>query len=240
MNQFAPGSATSFSSGLRGGNAEHSRRWALVRDPQQGVCMVFVTPEKVHKSKKLQNEMQKLFNQGRLGRFVIDECHCACQWGHDFRPDYGQLGILKAHFPSIPLVAVTATASDKVRADVCQILKLGTNYKFFRSTALRPNLHYSVVCAITRTCTSSSELKPNSLPRHLSRSDRKEMGGTASSLTWLRSSKRSIPEMRVLFTHFRGRTPTRSLTVSVISVSKRTHTIAMSLRTRKRRSIEAG
>ena len=144
MNDFAPGSAISFSSGLQGGNAEHARRWAMVRDPEQGVCLVFVTPEKVHKSKKLQNEMEKLYAQGRLGRFVVDECHCACQWGHDFRPDYAQLGILKSHFPSIPLIAVTATASDKVRHDVCQILRLGSNYRFFRSTANRPNLRYSI------------------------------------------------------------------------------------------------
>jgi RecQ family ATP-dependent DNA helicase len=144
MNEFAPGSAVSFSSAIQGGQAEHARRWAMVRDPEQGVCLVFVTPEKVSKSGKLRSEMEKLFNQGRLGRFVIDECHCACQWGHDFRPDYAQLGILKRHFPSIPVIAVTATASDKVRQDCCTILALGTNYRFFRSTANRLNLQYSV------------------------------------------------------------------------------------------------
>lgn len=79
MNEFAPGSATSFSSGLTGGNTEHARRWAMVRDPNQGICLVFVTPEKVSQSNKLCSEMEKLFAQGRLGRFVIDECHCACQ-----------------------------------------------------------------------------------------------------------------------------------------------------------------
>jgi len=144
MNEFVAGSAVSFTSGLQGGNAEHTRRWSLVQDREKGLCLVFVTPEKVHKSKRLQNELQKLYAQRRLGRFVIDECHCACQWGHDFRPDYAQLGILKSHFPSIPVIAVTATASDKVRDDVCQILRLGTNYRFFRSTANRPNLKYSV------------------------------------------------------------------------------------------------
>lgn len=53
-------------------------------------------------------------------------------------------GILKRHFPSIPLIAVTATASNKVREDCCKILDLGTNYRFFRSTANRLNLNYSV------------------------------------------------------------------------------------------------
>jgi RecQ family ATP-dependent DNA helicase len=144
MNEFARGSAVSFTSSIKGGQAEHSRRWAMVRDPEQNVCLVFVTPEKVHKSGKLRSEMEKLFNQGRLGRFVIDECHCACQWGHDFRPDYAHLGILKRHFPSVPVIAVTATASEKVRQDCCKILALGTNYRFFRSTANRLNLQYLV------------------------------------------------------------------------------------------------
>ena len=66
------------------------------------------------------------------------------QWGHDFRPDYTKLGILKQHFPNVPLIAVTATASNRVREDCCRILRLGTNYQFFRSSANRPNLHYSV------------------------------------------------------------------------------------------------
>jgi hypothetical protein len=81
MNAFAGGSALSFCSNLAGGQAEHNRRWGLVRDPNAGVCLIFVTPEKVHNSGKFRNEMEKLHEQGRLGRFVIDECHCACQWG---------------------------------------------------------------------------------------------------------------------------------------------------------------
>jgi hypothetical protein len=64
--------------------------------------------------------------------------------GHDFRPDYTKLGILKHHFPSIPVLAVTATASDRVRQDCCDILKLNKNHLFFRSTANRPNLTYIV------------------------------------------------------------------------------------------------
>jgi superfamily II DNA helicase RecQ len=54
------------------------------------------------------------------------------------------LGKLKTHFPSIPVIAVTATASDRVRNDVCEILRIGTQYRFFRSTFRRPNLTYSI------------------------------------------------------------------------------------------------
>ena len=68
----------------------------------------------------------------------------SCQWGHDFRPDYTQLGILKMHFPHIPLIAVTATASQRVREDTARILRIGTNYQLFRSTANRNNLNYSI------------------------------------------------------------------------------------------------
>ncbi|KAL9180315.1 hypothetical protein ACHAXT_008285 [Thalassiosira profunda] len=144
MNEISRGSATSFTSGM--GNSEHARRWGLVRDPTAGIALIFVTPEKVAKSGKFKGEMEKLSEAGRLGRFVVDECHCACQWGHDFRPDYTKLNILRHHFPTTPILAVTATASERVRHDCVKILKLSQNYRFFRSTANRPNLNYSVQC----------------------------------------------------------------------------------------------
>lgn len=144
MNQFRAGSALSFYSNMVGGTTEQARRWGLVRDANAGVGLIFVTPEKVTKSGRFKSEMEKLNNQGRLGRFVVDECHCACQWGHDFRPDYRQLGILKHHFPNTPMLAVTATASERVRHDCAEILRLGRDYRFFRSTANRPNLTYSI------------------------------------------------------------------------------------------------
>jgi ATP-dependent helicase YprA (DUF1998 family) len=78
-NQFMPGSCVSFTSGM--GVSEHTKNWQRVRDPEEGVGMILVTPEKVYKSNKLKSELQKLSEQGRLARFVIDECHCACQWG---------------------------------------------------------------------------------------------------------------------------------------------------------------
>ena len=56
------------------GNAEHTQRWQQVRDPTHGVCLIFVTPEKIHKSNKLWSELEKLYSKNRLGRFVVDEC----------------------------------------------------------------------------------------------------------------------------------------------------------------------
>jgi len=79
MNEMYPGSAVSFFSGMAGGTSEHARRWNLVRDAQGGVGLIFVTPEKVINSGKFKGELEKLNSQGRLSRFVIDECHCACQ-----------------------------------------------------------------------------------------------------------------------------------------------------------------
>ena len=65
--------------------------------------------------------------------------------GHDFRPDYAKLGVLKRYFPSVPVLAVTATASDEVRNDCIKIFGIDPNrHDFYRSTANRPNLRYQV------------------------------------------------------------------------------------------------
>ena len=73
MNGMIPGSALSFTSAMAGGTTEQARRWKMVRDPCGGVALIFVTPERVGQSNRFRGEMEKLHNQGRLGRFVIDE-----------------------------------------------------------------------------------------------------------------------------------------------------------------------
>lgn len=74
-----------------------------------------MTPEKLAKSKRFMSQLQKCHQQGRFSRLAVDEVHCCSVWGHDFRPDYNYLGILKDMFPGVPLIGLTATSTCKVR-----------------------------------------------------------------------------------------------------------------------------
>ena len=75
---------------------------------------------------------------------AIDEAHCISQWGHDFRPDYRNLTVLRQNFPKIPIIALTATATEEVREDIVRQLSL-EDPKMFISSFNRPNLSYEVL-----------------------------------------------------------------------------------------------
>lgn len=105
--------------------------------------ILYVTPEKISKSKRFMSKLEKCHHAGRLSLIAIDEAHCCSQWGHDFRPDYKNLGILKTQFPSVPVIALTATATKKVQADLVEMLRIPRYIKFV-STVNRPNLFYMV------------------------------------------------------------------------------------------------
>ncbi|KAM0851841.1 hypothetical protein ACQ4PT_052163 [Festuca glaucescens] len=105
--------------------------------------ILYVTPEKISKSKRFMSKLEKCHHAGRLSLVAIDEAHCCSQWGHDFRPDYKNLGILKIQFPSVPMIALTATATSKVQMDLIEMLHIPRCVKFV-SSVNRPNLFYRV------------------------------------------------------------------------------------------------
>ncbi|XP_054287329.1 recQ-like DNA helicase Blm [Macrosteles quadrilineatus] len=115
----------------------------LVRVNGPDFHLLFVTPEKIVASQRLVGILQGLFNRGLLARFVIDEAHCVSQWGHDFRKDYKRLSQLREQFPGVPMMALTATATLRVRKDILHQLHM-TNTKWFVCSFDRPNLAYSV------------------------------------------------------------------------------------------------
>lgn len=105
--------------------------------------LLYVTPEKIAKSKVFMSKLEKAYQAGCLTRIAVDEVHCCSQWGHDFRPDYKSLGILKRQFPNAPLIGLTATATNDILEDVKKILCVQRGITFTASFD-RPNLFYEI------------------------------------------------------------------------------------------------
>lgn len=120
-----------------------------MREPN--LKLLYLTPEKISASGKVTEAIKALYARGKLARFVIDEAHCLSQWGHDFRPDYKQLSCLRKHFPEVPIICLTATATKQVQGDVTKILNL-RNIKTFIRSFNRPNIKYRVLQKNGRNC----------------------------------------------------------------------------------------
>ncbi|GAA5930476.1 uncharacterized protein JCM15063_004817 [Sporobolomyces koalae] len=114
----------------------------LRSDPPQ-TCLAYVTPEQIVNSGQFRGILAELHRKGQLARFVLDEAHCISSWGHDFRPDYKQMGSLKRDFPDIPLIALTATANSRVKTDVMANLVMKDPLVLTQSFN-RANLRYHV------------------------------------------------------------------------------------------------
>lgn len=111
--------------------------------PEQFIQLLYVTPEMVSKSTAMVNVFEDLHRRGKLARLVIDEAHCVSQWGHDFRPDYKNLGGIRRKFPGVPVMALTATATETVKLDTMENLSI-QGCEVFTQSFNRPNLHWEV------------------------------------------------------------------------------------------------
>ncbi len=100
--------------------------------------LLYIAPERL-----LQERTLGLLEQTKIALFAIDEAHCVSQWGHDFRADYLKLSILHEQFADVPRVALTATADERTRDEICQRLDLVTAAKFIAGFD-RPNIRYRI------------------------------------------------------------------------------------------------
>ena len=124
-----------------------SLNWEAVRSREADILngkikLLYVAPERLLGEKFLPF-LDKVRSQIGISAFAIDEAHCVSEWGHDFRPEYRQMKQLRQRYPDIPLLALTATATGRVRHDIIQQLALkqpGIHIASFN----RPNLYYEV------------------------------------------------------------------------------------------------
>ncbi|XP_018416862.1 PREDICTED: Bloom syndrome protein [Nanorana parkeri] len=125
-------------------DAEASSIYLQLSKKDPIIKLLYVTPEKVCASNRLITAMENLYERKLLARFVIDEAHCVSQWGHDFRPDYKRLNMLRQKYPSALMMALTATANPRVQKDILNQLKM-TKPQIFSMSFNRDNLKYEVL-----------------------------------------------------------------------------------------------
>ena len=132
---------------LNGEQAKGARDlvYDALRDPfpDQYIQVLYITPEMISKSESLLRLFDALHKKEKLARIVVDEAHCVSQWGHDFRPDYKELSKLRDRFPGVPFIALTATATQNVKADCIHNLGM-KGCEEYKQSFNRPNLYYEI------------------------------------------------------------------------------------------------
>lgn len=132
------------SAAMISGKAEIEERSGVFGDFIGGrLSLLYVSPEMLNLSNQLRNAMKNLSDRNMLARIVIDEAHCVSSWGHDFRPDYKLLENLKVDYSTVPIMALTATANERVRLDIFKCLR-ENNTTFLKQSFNRANLYYEV------------------------------------------------------------------------------------------------
>ena len=130
--------ANGISAGALNSSNDETENAALRRACMEGrLKLLYISPE------KLLTEANYLLRDMHISLFAIDEAHCISQWGHDFRPEYAQMGILHQQFPHVPIIALTATADKITREDIIRQLHLN-HPRTFISSFDRPNLSLTV------------------------------------------------------------------------------------------------
>ena len=134
--------------GVRAACLNSSLEWSVAQEVDRQLFngeldLLYIAPERLLGERGLA-WLDRLYAARRIALFAIDEAHCVSQWGHDFRPEYLQLSALHERYPSIPRIALTATADRATRDEMVLRLGLG-EARIFTASFDRPNIRYTVV-----------------------------------------------------------------------------------------------
>lgn len=132
--------------GFYGDTTKKNKAFALaeLNKRQLDYHLLYTTPETLFDNPEFNYLVESIYDNKLLTRFVIDEAHCISQWGNDFRPSYRNLNRIRQHFPGIPIMALTATATPSVQEDIINLLGFD-KYKHYNKSYYRENLNIKVL-----------------------------------------------------------------------------------------------